>query len=110
MAHTTTDAGRQPQPPRPRSDGQRRPITPWRLGLGAVVAFVVLMGTVGLSHGHIKTGDTPGLVRGARVALDCIGTDGRWSSCGTVPRSHDTTVGPFPLLQYLPAAAMVRAR
>ena len=49
--------------------------------------------------GHLNTGDSNNLVSGTHVALDCLRA-GRFSECGP-------SVGPYPLLQYIPAALLV---
>lgn len=78
------------------------------VGLVAIFAFLFVVflytfffaaTTDDLPIGHLKTGDSNGLVTGTRVALDCLRA-GQFSDCGV-------SVGPYPLLQYIPAALLV---
>jgi hypothetical protein len=57
-------------------------------------------------RGNVDTGDTNNLVQGTRVALDCLGR-AEFFGCGHSDGSIQTTVFPYPLLQYLPAAVLV---
>lgn len=56
--------------------------------------------------GNLHTGDTDIVAHGAKVALDCIHL-GTWSGCGKSSPDR-TDVGPYPLLQYIPAAALTK--
>ncbi len=82
-------------------------LTSWRIALAGVVLCVALLGVFGIRHGYILTGDSPSLVRGARVALDCAHL-GHWRNCGRT-NAHASAVAAYPLLQYLPAAVMIKA-
>ncbi len=70
--------------------------------VGLAAAYVLVVLALGLEVGNINTGDSNLLAAGARASLDCL-RDGVLSSCGTT--GTFTTVGPYPLLQYLPAVA-----
>ena len=61
--------------------------------------FVLVVLTDVEPIGHLNTGDSNILVTGTRVALDCVRA-GHFSECGLA-------VGPYPLLQYIPAALLV---
>lgn len=74
------------------------------IGALAVVGFFALLVLARVS-GNVNTGDTNNLVAGARTALHCVRT-GVLHGCGLVP-PRQTTVGPYPLLQYIPAALML---
>ncbi len=56
--------------------------------------------------GNLHTGDPDNLVAGARVGIACI-ERGELTSCGLGEGTRQTQVGPFPLLQYLPATVLV---
>jgi hypothetical protein len=73
--------------------------------------FVVVLGEITISgmHHGVLGGDSEVLVRGVRVAFDCV-QHGQYTHCGQVDQTVQSighTVGPFPLLQYLPAALAV---
>lgn len=57
-------------------------------------------------RGNLHTGDTDIVAHGAKVALDCIHL-GKWSECG-LTQSTRSNVGPYPLLQYVPAAVLTK--
>src|ERR1700722_6768383 len=81
-----------------------------RLGSVAVAAFAVVAAILALSamkHGDLLTGDSQKVVRGVHLAFSCLG-HGHLTKCGTVAEGPKS-VGPFPLLQYLPAAVLVAA-
>jgi hypothetical protein len=77
----------------------------WSILAAAVLllAYVELLWIDAFPWGHLHTGDTDHLVKGARTALDCIG-DGIWLSCGHVKGSPNSGVFHYSMLQYLPAA------
>lgn len=82
--------------------------TRWRwLALGSIA---VLLGALALGAlpGTGRGGDSAGLVQGARAAVDCLG-DGTLFRCGypTPPGRPITETFAFPLLQYLPTAALI---
>jgi hypothetical protein len=65
--------------------------------------FVVVdAGRLGLVHNL----DTDNLVAGTHKAIQCI-RDGQLHACGRIPGGSQTTVFPYPLLQYLPASIFV---
>ncbi len=80
-----------------------------RAAFGFVVA--VLLGDLWLALFHpLLTGDSNGLVSGAGHVVDCV-RHARFSNCNVwEPVGTNTTlavhVGPWPLLQYLPAVLM----
>lgn len=78
----------------------------------AIVLIAVFLGALALSAlpGTGRGGDSARLVQGTRAALDCIG-DGSLLRCGypTPPGRPITEVFAFPLLQYLPSAALIIA-
>lgn len=77
------------------------------MALAAVVVFVALLGSTALPRGHVFTGDTPKLVHGTRVALECV-RQSQWTRCGLLnPRF--SAVREYPVLQYFPVAAMVQS-
>ncbi|MBI4882566.1 MAG: hypothetical protein HY826_00765 [Actinobacteria bacterium] len=61
--------------------------------------FLLVVFTDTRPIGHLNTGDSNNLVSGTRVALDCLRA-GHVFDCGP-------SVGPYPLLQYLPSAVLV---
>jgi hypothetical protein len=76
-----------------------------------VTVFLALLGGFWVNHLPNVGGDTPGLVAGAQVIRQCVSA-GQLRSCGVPPNgqmAHDTpaptftAVGPYPLLQYVPA-------
>ena len=71
--------------------------------LAAYVALVVIDAA---PIGNVHTGDTDNLVAGTHQAIHCVRT-GEFHACGLIPGSNYTTVFPYPLLQYVPAAALV---
>ncbi|MGH9156658.1 MAG: hypothetical protein ACRD1K_12665 [Acidimicrobiales bacterium] len=71
----------------------------------AIGLFLLLVFVDGRRFGNIDNEDTPALVVGARRSLACLG-DGVLSRCALVTDDY-SDVGPYPLLQYLPAAALV---
>lgn len=75
-------------------------------GLLLVAVYLIFVLVDARPVGNIRTGDTDNLVAGARVAIDCVGA-GDFVGCGWLEGSVQTAVFPYPLLQYVPAAAMV---
>lgn len=73
----------------------------WIAALICLLLMIGLLAGPGRAHMHTHTSDTNQLVAGARVASACIG-DGTWSRCGYRPERTRSTVGSYPLLQYLP--------
>lgn len=85
------------------------PLSRRRAGLAAAVAlgaFLALLLVDGFGRGNVHTGDTEALVDGTRTALACLG-DGELTGCGRPPGTVVTNVYAYPLLQYLPAGALV---
>jgi hypothetical protein len=81
----------------------------WAIASLAFGIVLVCLAFSGMRHGQTTGSDPEVLVRGVRVAFDCIG-DGRFTHCGLIyptPDAAGKLVGPFPLLQYLPAAVIV---
>jgi hypothetical protein len=76
-------------------------------GVALLLCYLVLLWVNAGPQGNIHTGDTDNLVRGARVAADCMHL-GQWNGCGFIEGTRHTSVGPYPLLQYVPAAALVK--
>ena len=68
-----------------------------------LLAYVELLWIDAFPWGHLQTGDTNHLVKGARTALDCIG-DGVWIGCGHVDGNPNSGVFHYSMLQYIPAA------
>jgi len=68
-----------------------------------LLAYVELLWIDAFPWGHLQTGDTNHLVKGARTALDCIG-DGVWIGCGNVDGNPNSGVFHYSMLQYIPAA------
>ena len=77
----------------------------WTVLAAAVLllAYVELLWIDAFQFGHLQTGDTNHLVKGARTALDCI-SDGIWLSCGHVDGNPNSGVFHYSMLQYIPAA------
>ena len=77
----------------------------WSVLVAAVLllAYVELLWIDAFPWGHLHTGDTNHLVKGARTALDCIG-DGVWIGCGHVDGNPNSGVFHYSMLQYIPAA------
>ena len=71
-----------------------------------IVGYLVLVIVNAAPIGNLHTGDTDILVQGARQTLRCIGR-GKLIGCGHTAGSPLSQVGPFALLQYLPAMALV---
>lgn len=69
------------------------------VAVAAVAALVVILATTGMFHGS-PSSDTVLLVQGTHAALHCL-SKGQLTTCGSA------AVGPFPLLQYLPAALLI---
>ena len=76
------------------------------MAAGLVVVYLVLVLVTALPRGNAHTGDTDTLVAGTRAALHCIG-DGVFRGCGHPSGGRGTAVGPYGLLQYLPAAGLI---
>lgn len=93
-----------PWPDQPSGDRWRG--VAGRVAVVALGIFFVLLLTDGRRLGNVHTGDTDNLVEGTRVALRCLG-DGVLTRCGRIPDTVFSTVFPYPLLQYLPATALV---
>lgn len=83
---------------------RRRPLALAAIGayLFIVFLYVFVLVVTGDTRpiGHLNTGDSNNLVSGTHIALECL-RDGRFTDCGP-------TVGPYPLLQYVPAAALIQ--
>ena len=77
----------------------------WAVAITAVLvlAYIELLWINAFPWGHLHTGDTNHLVKGARTALDCIG-DGVWIGCGNVDGNPNSGVFHYSMLQYIPAA------
>ena len=77
----------------------------WAVAITAVLvlAYIELLWINAFPWGHLHTGDTNHLVKGARTALDCIG-DGVWIGCGHVDGNPNSGVFHYSMLQYIPAA------
>lgn len=73
------------------------------VAVALLLAYVELLWIDAFPWGHLHTGDTDHLVKGARTALDCIG-DGVWLGCGHVAGNPNSGVFHYSMLQYLPAA------
>ena len=58
-----------------------------------------------MSRGELHTGDTDHLVAGSRAILDCVDRH-VFRACSFDANVGRSKVGPYPLLQYLPALAM----
>lgn len=76
------------------------------LGLLLLLALLLIVALDARSRGHLQTGDSNNLVRGARFALTCL-DDREFVACGHAEGSIQTEVFPYPLLQYLPAGFLV---
>ena len=88
-----------------------RTSAPWwasrrNLGYGFLIVFFLVVFFNARQYGHVHTGDSDNLVKGARVAVDCI-RDRQFVECGYLKGSIQTLVFPYPLLQYLPASLLV---
>ena len=81
--------------------------SPWpaRIAAVAIGLFLLLLFVNGRPLGNVHTGDSDFLVQGAQVALDCL-DDGVFSRCALVNENY-SAVSPYPLLQFLPAAAFL---
>lgn len=74
---------------------------------GALVgAYLIFVAADAASKGNLHTGDTDLLVAGARTAMSCI-SKATLVGCGHLRGSLSTSVGPYALLEYLPAAALL---
>lgn len=62
--------------------------------------FVLVVASDTHPIGHLNTGDSNNLVSGAHVALDCL-RNSTFTECGPA-------VGPYPLLQYVPAVTLIQ--
>ena len=78
-----------------------------RIATLLIVGYLVLVAVNAAPLGHLNTGDTNLLVQGARQTVECL-SRGTLVGCGHAPGSVETKVGPYALLQYLPAVAMVK--
>ena len=85
------------------SPPERPSILEWA-ALALVLLFVLLLAVVGVKRGHISNGDSSMVVRGASKILECA-ANGTWREC-----HGQAEVGPFPLLQYLPALVVTFLR
>jgi hypothetical protein len=74
----------------------------WRAVHVLAAAYVLVVLALGLRIGNINTGDTNLLAGGSAAALECLG-QGVLTSCGIASNPEISAVGPYPLLQYLPA-------
>jgi hypothetical protein len=78
--------------------------------VGAAVligVFLVLQIVSGVQASNVHTGDTDHLVKGARVASACLDRH-VLKGCAHQPGGVWTDDFPYPLLQYIPAVALVR--
>jgi hypothetical protein len=80
---------------------------PARVAGVLILGYLVLVMVNAASVGNLHTGDTDVLVQGARQALQCLGR-GKLVGCGHASGSPLTAVAPYPLLQYLPAMALLK--
>src|SRR4051812_11891174 len=87
-------------------------LTPLHRSAVAVIVVVTLLVGYWVEHApNTAGGDTVTLVHGARVAVRCL-EHGTFERCGrrapkpALPTSS-TAVGYYPLMQYLPAGAMI---
>jgi hypothetical protein len=74
------------------------------VGAFLLAVFLVVL-TIDRGRGHINNGDSNSLVAGARTALHCVDA-GTWTNCAKIA-PFASEVGPYPLLQYLPAALVI---
>jgi hypothetical protein len=74
-------------------------------GAVAIGCAVILLAGPGMSRGQLHTGDTDHLVAGSRAILDCVDRQ-VFRACSFDASTGRSKVGPYPLLQYLPALAM----
>jgi hypothetical protein len=72
----------------------------------AIATYLVVAWFPGAHAANAHTGDTDVLVTGAHHALHCI-EHGTFTGCGHPSGSTHSLVGPYPLLQYLPASAFL---
>ena len=77
-----------------------------RIAALLIIGYLILVMVTAASIGNLHTGDTDILVQGARQTLRCLG-HGKLIGCGHSAGSPLSQVGPFALLQYLPAMALV---
>lgn len=77
----------------------------WIAGCTAIGGTVALVAGAGMSRGYLFTGDTNHLLAGSRILLDCVHAH-VFRACAFDPTRGQSQVGPYPLLQYLPALAM----
>lgn len=78
-----------------------------RLSTGLILVYLVLVAVNAAAIGNLHTGDTDLLVKGARQSVGCLGV-GTLVNCGHSGGSPLSQVGPYALLQYLPAMAFVK--
>lgn len=76
----------------------------WRVTalLAVLVAASVLLR--GARH-DVYTQDTAAVIEGVHQVRACVG-EGAWTACGFDPATRITTVSPYPLLQFVPAALL----
>ena len=79
-----------------------------RLAAVLIAGYLVLVAVNAAPIGHVNTGDTNLLAQGARVSLHCL-RSGHLVGCDHPPGSIETPIGPYALLQYLPAMGLVEA-
>src|SRR5947209_20481513 len=79
---------------------RRNPVV-W-IGAAAALAFVLLVVVDGSRSVEIRITDPTFIVRGARVAVDCV-RDGRFRDCG---HGLANEVGAWPLSQYVAAISL----
>jgi hypothetical protein len=77
------------------------------LAVAAAVATVLLLAISGMASGDVKTFDSGLVIEGTRFALRCLSHHILYP-CGGIRSFANMGVGPYPLLQYLPAAVMVQ--
>lgn len=89
------------------ADLYRRTEVTTRVAVVLIVIYLLVVLIDAGPIGNIHTGDTDLLVRGAAVLKHCLGS-GDLFSCGHVAGSRSSTIGPYALLQYLPAMGLLQ--
>jgi hypothetical protein len=90
----------------PNASTGRRRVSGLAVVAAASVAVLIVLLLSNATQQRVSS-DTLTLAHGARVAVDCV-EDGSFDGCGRVSKTRFTEVGPYPLLQYLPAVALVK--
>src|SRR3974377_2503315 len=78
------------------------------IGAAAALVFVLLVTVDGSRSVEIRINDPIYVVRGARVAVDCLG-HGRFRDCHSNATPPVETVGAWPLSPYLVAIPLAAA-